>query len=104
MANRLNRIQVKTDIDTKNRYYKNIEYPPIPEDINDIYIISRSTDRLDLLAFDYYRDSQLWWIISKANPDKVKRDSFFLNPGLQIRIPSPSNINAVYEEFSLLNK
>ena len=104
MANRLSKIQVKTDLDTNNRYYKNIEYPSIPEDTNDIYIISRSTDRLDLLAFDYYRDSQLWWIISKANPDKVKRDSFFLNPGLQIRIPSQSNVSAIYENFRLLNK
>jgi len=104
MANRLNKIQVRTDLDTNNRYYKNIEYPSIPEDTNDIYIISRSTDRLDLLAFDYYRDSQLWWIISKANPDKVKRDSFFLNPGLQIRIPSQSNVSAIYENFRLLNK
>jgi|MDTC01.3.fsa_nt_gb hypothetical protein len=104
MANRLNKIQVRTDLNTNNRYYKNIEYPSIPEDINDIYIISKSTDRLDLLAFDYYRDSQLWWIISKANPDKVKRDSFFINPGLQIRIPSQSNISAIYEEFRLLNK
>ena len=104
MANRLNKIQVKTDLDTNNRYYKNIEYPSIPEDINDIYIISKSTDRLDLLAFDYYKNSQLWWIISKANPDKIKRDSFFLNPGLQIRIPPQSNVSAIYEEFRLLNK
>lgn len=104
MANRLSKIQVRTDLDTNNRYYKNIEYPSIPEDTNDIYIISRSTDRLDLLAFDYYRDSQLWWVISKANPDKVKRDSFFLNPGLQIRIPSQSNVSAIYENFRLLNK
>ena len=104
MANRLNRIQVKTDLTTKNRYYKNIEYPSIPEGNNDIYIISKGTDRLDLLAFDYYKDSQLWWIISKANPNKVKRDSFFINPGLQIRIPSLSNVSAIYEDFRLLNK
>ncbi len=104
MANRLSRIQVRKDLDTNNRYYKNIEYPPIPEDINDIFIVSKSTDRLDLLAFDYYGDSQLWWIISKANPDKIKRDSFFINPGLQIRIPSQSNVSAIYEEFRLLNK
>jgi|TARA_R110001592_G_scaffold335308_1_gene619980 hypothetical protein len=104
MANRLSKIQIKKDINTNNRYYKNIEYLPILEDINDIYIISKGTDRLDLLAFDYYKNSQLWWVISKANPDKVKRDSFFLNPGVQIRIPSPSNISVIYEDFKLLNK
>ena len=102
MPNRLRTIKIKKDQTTNNRYYKNIEYPEIPVRSNDIYIISKSTDRLDLLAFDYYKDSGLWWVISKANPDKVKRDSFFLNPGLQIRIPS--EIESIYESFERLNR
>ena len=68
---------------------------------NDIYILSKSTDRLDLLANDYYGDSNAWWIISKANPDKIKRDSLFLNPGLQIRIPM--NISDIYDTFYKIN-
>lgn len=102
MANRLRDIVIKRDKLTQNRYYKNIEYPEIKVSPNDVYIISTSTDRLDLLAFDYYNDSQLWWVISKANPNKVKRDSLFLNPGLQIRIPS--NIEAIYNAFNKLNR
>ena len=104
MANRLSKIQVKTDLDTLNSYYKNIEYPVIQEYPDDIFIVTRSTDRLDLLAFDYYKNSQLWWIISKANPDKVQRDSFFLNPGIQIRIPSPEKVGIIYDQFTLLNR
>ena len=69
---------------------------------NDVYIISKSTDRVDLLAFDYYNDEKLWWIISKANPGKIKRDSFFIDPGLQIRIPS--NVEIIYDEFEKLNR
>ena len=52
MANRLRDIVIKRDEDTQNRYYKNIEYPEIKVSPNDVYIISTSTDRLDLLAFD----------------------------------------------------
>ena len=102
MANRLSRIQVRRDLDTNNRYYKNIEYPEFPVAPNDVYIISKSTDRVDLLAFDYYNDEKLWWIISKANPGKIKRDSFFIDPGLQIRIPS--NVEIIYDEFEKLNR
>jgi len=102
MPNKLRNIKIKRDQITKNRYYKNIEYPEIPVSENDVYIMSKSTDRLDLLAKDYYNDVKLWWIISKANPNKVQRDSLFLNPGLQIRIPS--EIEDIYNAFDKLNK
>ena len=102
MPNRLRYIEIKRDQTTNSRYYKNIEYPEIPVAPNDVYIISKSTDRVDLLAFDYYNDEKLWWIISKANPGKIKRDSFFIDPGLQIRIPS--NVEIIYDEFEKLNR
>ena len=100
MPEKLRDIQERIRED-KKRYYKNIEYPNIPVSSNDIYILSKSTDRLDLLANDYYGDSNAWWIISKANPDKIKRDSLFLNPGLQIRIPM--NISDIYDTFYKIN-
>ena len=59
-------------------------------------------DRFYKLANDYYGDVRYWWVISKANPDKVKRDSFFINPGLQIRIPQ--NTQDIIEKFKTLNK
>ena len=99
---RLIGIQNKKDQFTKNRYYKNIEYPSIPVDITDVYIISRYGDRLDSMAFDFYNDSELWWIISRANPEKISRDSFFITPGKQIRIPQ--NINSILEKYKKLNK
>jgi hypothetical protein len=99
---RLIDIQQNTDRTTKNRTYKNIEYPSIPVDISDIYIISRYGDRLDSMAFDFYQDSNLWWIISRANPEKISRDSFFITPGKQIRIPQ--NINPILEKYSKINK
>ena len=103
MPSRLrNKIVVKVDPFTKNRYYKNIEYPIIPLDIDDVYIISKVGDRLDNMAFDYYQDPDLWWIISRANPDKITRDSFFITPGLQIRIPSDKQ--SILKKYEKLNK
>ena len=102
MANRLKNIIKRNDVVKNIRFLKNIEYPSIPVSANDIYIILKATDRLDLLAFDYYNDVNAWWIISKANPDKIRRDSLFLDPGFQIRIPV--NIQSIYDEYDKLNR
>tara|TARA_R110000823_G_scaffold116499_1_gene239607 strand:- start:150 stop:458 length:309 start_codon:yes stop_codon:yes gene_type:complete len=102
MPNKLSKINKRIDKIKNIRYFKNIEYPSIPISPNDIYIISKGTDRLDLLANDYYNDVNAWWVISKANPDKIRRDSLFLDPGFQIRIPM--DITKIYEVFNKLNK
>ena len=101
MPSRLVNIKKRIKEDDK-LYYKNLEYPSIPVSADDLYIISKSTDRLDLLANDYYNDPKLWWIISKANPGKISRDSFFIDPGLQIRIPI--NVEQIQSNFVKLNK
>ena len=53
---------------------------------SDYYITSKITDRLDLLAYKYYGDTSLWWIIAIAN--NIGKGSLFIEPGIQIRIPS----------------
>ena len=84
------------------RYYTNLKYPEIPLSVNDIYIITTSGDRLDTLANEFLNDVDLWWIITTANPDIIRRDSFNLKPGIEIRIPS--NVQSVIESFEALNK
>ena len=100
MPNRLSNILKRGPI--KKKYYKNIEYPKIEVNPNDIYIISKIGDRLDLLANDFYGDPSYWWVISRANCDKIKPDSLFINAGLQIRIPS--DVSTPYENYVELNK
>ena len=100
MANRVRNQEIKSNSD-KKRYYKYIKYPEIVEDISDIYIITKIGERLDLLANKYYQNPDLWWIIMKANPDKIRRDSFFMPVGIQIRIPI--NIEIVINEFDKIN-
>lgn len=98
--NRLRNISEKTK--NKINYLKNVKYTSIPLDISDIYIISKDGDRLDNLSDQFYKDPDLWWIISKANPNKIKRDSFFITPGLQIRIPM--EIDFILEDFEKINE
>ena len=52
---------------------------------DDIYIITQETDRLDLLANQFYDDSRLWWIIAQAN--NLNGVNIGVEPGIQLRIP-----------------
>ena len=86
---------------TGRRYYKNVLYPEIPLDVNDIYVLTSINDRVDSLAYQYYNDETLWWIISEANPDIIKRDSFYTGAGKQIRIPTnPENIVRSFKQLN----
>ena len=104
MPNRLLNIPIRVSSVTRNiqPYYKYLKYPDIPYSINDIYVSTISGDRLDLLANQFYKDVDLWWIIATANPDVIRRDSLCLKPGIQIRIPS--DINSVLSDFEEINR
>ena len=84
------------------KYFNNVLYPVVNNSSNDVYIITREGDRLDLLAHEVYKDSSLWWILVKANPNLVRRDSFYIKPGIRLRIPT--NVSDIKEKFRNLNK
>ena len=94
--------KIKTRVLDRKRYYTAIKYPEIPLSVDDFYVITTIGDRLDNLANQFYEDVNLWWVITSANPDIIKRDSFMLEPGVEIRIPA--NLQTILENFDELNK
>jgi len=82
------------------RYYKGTKYPEISLSQNDTYVYAEEGDRFDILALQYYGDSNLWWVISIAN-NSFKQNSYYLPLNTQIRIPS--NISLIQSNFNLLN-
>jgi hypothetical protein len=60
-------------------------YPIIPFRDDDVYVATEVGDRLDTLAFDFYEDSTLWWIIASAN--NIHGAKFAFEPGTVLRIP-----------------
>ena len=81
-------------------YYDSKRYPNIPLSENDLYVITTIGDRLDLLAYQYYNDANLWWVISMAN-NNVTRGSMFPAPGTQLRIPTDlSTVLRTYNQFN----
>ena len=71
--------------DKQRRRYSTMYHPVIPRSSADIYIITKSADRLDLLSYQYYGDSRYWPVIARAN--LLHSPSLKIEPGIQIRIP-----------------
>jgi hypothetical protein len=83
------------------RYKKNTITPDTPLSSDDVYIITVNGDRLDNLAYEFYNDTSYWWVIAVANPEKVRRDSLFVEGGIQLRIPSDPQ--SIQTSFDVLN-
>lgn len=86
---------------TYRPYYKGKFYPNIPLSENDVYVITTVGDRLDSLAYSYYQDSTLWWVIAMAN-NNITRGALYPSPGTQLRIPV--DINNVIKQFDQFNQ
>lgn len=81
-------------------YFKGKFYPDLPLSANDVYIITTIGDRLDSLAYSYYNDSTLWWIIAVAN-NNINKGFITVPPGTQLRIPTDLNaILTLYNQFN----
>jgi hypothetical protein len=100
MPNRYQYTNTLTTRGTKKKYLSSIIYPKIKPSDDDLYIISESTDRLDILASKYYNDKTLWWIIATAN--NLNDASLSITPGTQMRIPS--NLSRILNDFEKINK
>ena len=88
---------VKTD-DGK-RYRSTVKYPVINKKSTDIYIVGSQHDRLDNLAYKYYEDARLWWIIARAN--NLGKGTLTVPIGTQIRIPR--DYISIVDEYNSLN-
>ena len=62
---------------------------PIPSNPADSYweITETYNMRPDLLAYDLYNDSKLWWVFSQRNPNRLKDPLFDFVTGTGIYIP-----------------
>jgi hypothetical protein len=67
---------------------------PIPKLSSDRYWLITSTYNLrpDLLAFDLYANSKLWWVFSSRNPNALTDPLFDFTTGTGIYLPENSTL------------
>jgi hypothetical protein len=78
------------------RVFRSRIYPNIPLRDDDIYVVTQTGDRLDTIAYKYYDDQTLWWIIAAAN--NIHDAAFSVEDGKILRIPQ--NYIEIQNNFS----
>jgi hypothetical protein len=79
-------------------YLEILNFIDIPSEVDDIEfeITSLYMHRPDLLAYDIYGDSQLWWVFVVRNKDVLRDPVYDFVPGQRIFLPKLETIkNAI---------
>ena len=77
-------------------YLDIINFKNIPNQLDDVYytVTSQYEFRPDLLAYDLYGDSNLWWVFSVRNKDNIKDPIYDLYAGQTIYLPKLTTLKS----------
>jgi hypothetical protein len=98
MSNRYSNANILNDASGKRKQSTMIIPVPNPS-LNDVYIQTSNIERLDLLAFKFYGDSSMWYIIATANG--LGKGSLIVPINSRLRIPNMSNMQNQIESINL---
>jgi hypothetical protein len=75
-------------------YLELLEIRPVPAEDDDFrYVIENQyRHRPDLLAYDLYGNSKLWWVFVQRNMSVIKDPIYDFVPGTVIYLPKKSNL------------
>ena len=99
----MNRYQDLSIIKDQNgrRKFTTTFIPYIDKSDNDVYVITDPSDRLDLLANQFYNDSTAWIIIASAN--NLGQGTLNVEAGMQLRIPDPAKFRDYIIQINTFN-
>jgi hypothetical protein len=77
-----------------NGYLDLLELRDLPTEADDILFEITATyeRRPDLLAYDLYKDSKLWWVFAVRNKKILKDPVYDMRAGTKIRLPKLSTL------------
>ena len=82
----------KTVRDSKGiRKATTVIQPSTPISTEDVFIRVLTPERLDLLAYKFYQDQTLWWVIAAANG--LGKGSLYVPSNTRLRIPAQINFD-----------
>ena len=82
----------------QNTFYLDLlEIRPVPAEADDFrYVIENQyRHRPDLLAYDLYSTSNLWWVFYQRNPNTLTAPPLDFKAGVQIYLPKLSTLRSV---------
>lgn len=93
-----NSVYAKTTISADGNFLDQLVSRPVPASVDDsvVEISVKYHMRPDLLAYDLYGDSNLWWVFAERNPNTLKDPLGDFVQGTLIFVPNSSRlINAL---------
>jgi len=96
------RYNTTSNIQTASEKYRKATtiYPTMPiNPSQDIYIRTTTIERLDKLAYTFYGDASLWWIIATAN--SLGKGTLIIPSNTRVRIPSSQNAKDILIDINL---
>jgi len=77
-----------------NKFLDVLKYRPIPREATDVLATISVTYNLrpDLMAFDLYGSSALWWVFAARNPNTLLDPIWSFTTGTQIYLPQKKNL------------
>lgn len=75
-------------------YLELLTVRPVPAEADDFQytIENQYRHRPDLLAFDLYGKSELWWVFVQRNMEIIKDPIYDFEPGVSIYLPKKTNL------------
>lgn len=89
--------EIITNPRTGKRRYSTLYYPNIERKTSDKYIVTKITDRLDLIAQAEYGDPRYWVILARVN--KLYNGTIKPPVGTRLRIPFPLDSGTIEQYF-----
>lgn len=82
---------------TSGNYLDLMKNRNIPKLIDDVFwhITVTYDQRPDMLAYDLYKDSRLWWVFASRNPNTLADPLFDFVTGAGIYLPKATTLSKV---------
>ena len=73
------------------RILESIELNTVPKSAQDTFIKPSSNERLDKIAYQYYGDTNYWWVIALVN--NLGKGTLYVPQNMTLRLPyNPTEI------------
>lgn len=81
----------------KGQYLDILKIRPVPAEGDDILytLEAQYTYRPDLLAYDLYGSTKLWWVFAQRNLDILKDPVYDMIPGVKIYLPKGDSLSKI---------